>query len=253
MLQLEITGWKLLKLNNMYYFLYGTDTHKAREKLHSFLDLAKKKRPDAEVFKMTSENWSEGQFDELLISQGLFEQKYTVVLDNLFEQKEVKEYVLDRLEQLKDSDQIFLFLEGKIDSVSLKKIEKYSEKVQEFEKKTELKKDINVFGINDGLLDKDKKKLWMYYLNLLSEKVPPEEIHGILFWQVKSMILASRSTSSNETGLSPFVYKNALRGSRNYKTEDLQKMSMQLVDMTHQVRTGEGDLGIMLEKWILCL
>ncbi len=237
----------------MFYFLHGTDTHKAREKLHSLLDLAKKKRPDAEVFKMTSENWSEGQFDELLISQGLFEQKYTVVLDNLFEKKDVKEYVLDRLEGVKDSDQIFLFLEGKVDVASLKKIEKHSEKTQEFEKAEKNKPTLNVFAIADGLLEKDKKKLWLNYVDLLEKGGVPEEIHGILFWQVKNMILASRATSSNDTGLSPFVYKNALRGSRNYKTEELQKMSSDLVNMTHKVRQGEGEIGVMIETWVLSL
>lgn len=237
----------------MFYFLHGTDTHKAREKLHSLLELAKKKRPEAEVFKITSENWSEGQFDELLIAKGLFEQKYTVVLDTLFEDKSIKEYVLDRLEGLKDSEQIFLFLEGKVDAVSLKKIEKYSEKVQEFEKKADEKKELNIFGINDGLLEKDKKRLWVSYIDLISKGGVPEEIHGILFWQVKSMILASRSQSATETGLSPFVYKNSLRGARNYKTEELQKMSSELVDMTHKVRNGEVELGVMMEKWILGL
>ncbi len=202
---------------------------------------------------MTTENWGEGQFDELLVAQGLFEQKYTVVLDNLFEKKDVKEYVLDRLEGLKESDQIFLFLEGKVDAASLKKIEKHSEKTQEFEKKAEVKPSLNVFAITDGLLEKDKKRLWIDYLGLLDKGGVPEEIHGILFWQVKNMILASRATSTSETGLSPFVYKNALRGSRNYKTEDLQKMSSELVDMAHRVRSGEGELGVMMEKWMLTL
>lgn len=237
----------------MFYFLYGTDTHKAREKLHSLLDLAKKKRPEAEVFKMTTENWREGQFDELLVSQGLFEQKYTVVLDNLFERKDIREYISDRLEGLKESDQIFLFLEGKVDASSLKKIEKHSEKTQEFEKATETKPQVNPFAITDGLLEKDKKKLWLNYIDLIEKGGVPEEIHGILFWQVKNMILASRATSTAETGLSPFVYKNALRGSRNYKTEELQQMSTGLVEMTHKVRRGQGELGIMMEKWMLGL
>ena len=237
----------------MYYFLYGTDAHKSRQKLHDLLKLAEKKRPGAEIFKITTENWSEGQFDELLVSQGLFEQKYTVVFDNLFENKEVKEYVLDRLEEVKNSEQIFLMLEGKVDAVSLKKIEKYSEKTQEFDKKEKVKDVLNIFSITDGLLDKDKKRLWISYIDLLEKGGVPEEIHGILFWQVKNMILSSRASSSNETGLSPFVYKNALRGARNYKTEDLQKMSGELVDMTHKVRSGEGELAVMLEKWVLSL
>ncbi len=237
----------------MLYVIYGTDTHKARAKLHDLLDLAKKKRPEAELFKLTTENWSEGQFDELLVAQGLFEQKYTTVLDNLFEKKDLKNYVMDRLEEMKESEQIFLMLESSIDAASLKKLEKFSEKVQEFEKKEDKKSNINIFSITDGLVQKDKKKLWISYIDLLGKGAVAEEVHGILFWQVKNMILASRAGSAGETGLSPFVYKNALTGARNYKNEDLQKMSGELMDMTHRVRQGQGELEIMIEKWVLGL
>jgi DNA polymerase III delta subunit len=234
----------------MIYFLYGTDTHKARKKLHELLDLAQKKRPGAELFKITTENWSEGGLEELINSQGLFEKKYTVVLDNLFEKKEVKEFVLDKIEDLQKSEQIFLILEGGVTADVLKKFEKYSEKVQNFEK-LEKKERFNIFGVTDGLLQKDKKKLWISYLNALSNGAEEEELHGIFFWQVKNMILVSKASSQNETGLAPFPYKNALSGSRNYKTDELKQMSSDLVEMTHRVRTGEGDLDIMLEKWIL--
>lgn len=237
----------------MLYVIYGTDTHKARAKLHDLLDLAKKKRPEAELFKLTTENWSEGQFDELLVAQGLFEQKYTTVLDNLFEKKDIKSYVMERLEGMKESEQIFLMLESSIDAASLKKLEKFSEKVQVFEKSENKKPSLNIFSITDGLVQKDKKKLWISYVDLLGKGAVAEEIHGILFWQVKNMILASRAGSATETGLSPFVYKNALTGARNYKNEDLQKMSSDLVDMTHRVRQGKGDLEVMMEKWMLGL
>src|SRR3990167_8333998 len=99
----------------MIYFLHGTDNHKARAKLHELLELAEKKRPNSELFKITAENWNEAQFDELLVSQGLFESKYTVVLDNLFEKKDYKTYIMDRLKNMQDSEQIFLMLEGTVD------------------------------------------------------------------------------------------------------------------------------------------
>jgi DNA polymerase III delta subunit len=237
----------------MLYLIYGTDTHKGRKKLHELLELAKKKRPDAELFKMTSENWSESQFDELLVSQGLFEQKYTVVLDNLFEKKDYKNYIVERLEGMQSSEQIFLMLEGSVDAPTLKKIEKFSKQVQEFVKKEEKKEWFNIFGIADGILQKDKRLLWVSYLDFLKKGTASEEIHGIFFWQIKNMILASRAGNSNETGLSPFVYKNALTGARKYKIEELQTMSSELVEMTHKVRSGEGELEVMLEKWILHL
>jgi len=237
----------------MFYFLYGTNTHKARKKLHELLSLAEKKRPEAELFKITSENWSEGQFDELLISRGLFESKYTVVLDSLFDRKEIKEYILDRLEQLAESEQIFLGLEGKVDAVSIKKIEKHAKQVQEFTKPESNKQEINIFSIANGLVEKDKKHLWVSYIDLLSRGAVAEEIHGILFWQVKNMILASKADSQKETGLTPYSYKNALTGSRKYKIEELQNMSGELVNMTHRVRSGDGELEVMIEKWVLSM
>ena len=163
----------------MLYVIYGTDTHKARKKLHELLDLAEKKRPGAEIFKITSENWGEAQFDELLVSRGLFEQKYTVVLDNLFEKKDIKDYVMDRLEEVAGSEQIFLILDGKIDAPSLKALEKHAKQVQGFAKAESSKPAYNIFSITDGLLQKDKKRLWVSYLDFLRKGAAPEEIHGI--------------------------------------------------------------------------
>lgn len=236
---------------NMIYFLYGKDGIRSRKKLHELLDFAKKKRPEAEVFRFTSENWEEGKLDELLSSQGLFDQKYTVVLDSLFEKKDIKSFVVEKLSDMAESEQLFFMIESAVDAPTLKKIEKVAKQVQEFQEKIEKKEEKNIFSVANGLVERDKKKLWMNYLDFIENGYAPEELHGIFFWQVKNMIIASLSQKQNETGLSPFAYTNALRGSRNYKTEELQKMSNDLVELTHKVRTGKGELGIMLEKWVL--
>jgi DNA polymerase III delta subunit len=237
----------------MLYFLHGTDTYKSRAKLHELLTTLTKKRPDSEVFKITSENWSDVQFEELLVSQGLFDQKYIVVLDNLFEKKDVKDFVLDRIDTTKDVEHVFLMLEGKTDAASLKKIEKVAVKVQEFVKPESHKESFNIFGITDSLVRKDKKSLWVTYVDLLGHGAVAEEIHGVLFWQVKNMLLASKASSQQDTGLSPFVYKNALTGARNFTEQELEKFSSQLVDMTHRVRAGDGELEVMMEKWLLTI
>jgi len=93
--------------------------------------------------------------------------------------------------------------------------------------------------------------LWISFTDLLNQGIPVEEIHGVLFWAVKNMIIAGKVSSQKESGLAPFSYSKALSGSRNYKSEELQKMSSDLIDMTHKVRQGEGDLEVMMEKWIL--
>jgi len=235
----------------MIYFLHGTDTHKSRKKMHEVLQSLSVKRPNSEIFKITGENWSETQFDELVESQGLFDQKYIVVLDFLLGNKEIKECVLNKLKKMQEVPHWFLVLDGSVDAPTVKKIEKVSYKTQEFEVSEKKKESPIIFSITDKLLTRDKKKLWISYVDLMSQGIPAEEVHGVFFWTVKNMIIASRVGSQKESGLTPFSYSKALSGGRNYKLEELQKMSSDLVEMTHRVRRGDGDLETMLEKWIL--
>ncbi len=237
----------------MIYFLHGTDTHTSRSRMHDILQNLYAKRPQSEVFKLTTENWSESQFDELVASFGLFEKKYIVVLDFLLSNKDIREYIAPRLSSMQEAEHWFVILDGKLDATLIKKIEQVSYKTQIFEKK-EIKKDSPIiFSITDKLYTRDKKRLWVCLVDLMNQGIPVEEIHGVIFWAVKNMILASRTESQKESGLAPFPYSKALSGSRNFKLAELQKMSVDLVDMVHRVRTGEGDMEVMLEKWALTL
>lgn len=235
----------------MIYFLYGTDTKSSRKKMHEILGQLSTKRPNSEVFKITSENWQSEQFDELLGAQGLFEKKYIVVLDFLLSQKDIKENILQKLKEMQEVEHWFLILDGKVDSMTIKKIEKFSYKSQEFEKTESKKESPIIFTITDKLLARNKKQLWVCFTDLLGQGIPAEEIHGVLFWAVKNMVIAARVDSQKESGLAPFSYSKALSGGRNYKLAELKKMSSDLVEMVHKVRNGEGEMGVMLEKWVL--
>ncbi len=221
--------------------------------MHEILGQLSAKRPNSEVFKITTENWNEGQFDELVSAQGLFEQKYIVVLDFLFSQKDIKEKILERLKEMQDAEHWFLILDGKVDTTTIKKLEKFSYKTQEFKKPETKKESPIIFSITDKLLARDKKKLWISYVDLTKQGISAEEIHGVIFWAVKNMIITSRVDSPRESGLTPFSYSKALSGSRNYKVEELKKMSNDLVKMVHRVRTGEGEMEVMMEKWMLSI
>jgi len=151
----------------MLYLIYGTDTHKSRKKLHELLEQAKKRRPNAELFKINNENWNSAKFEELLVSQGLFEQKYTVVLDNLFEKKDSKDFILDKIKEMAESEQVFLMLEGAVDSTNLKKIKKYAKQVQEFKKAEKVKSESNIFSITALLIPLPESRM-------LIKKLSPE-------------------------------------------------------------------------------
>lgn len=238
----------------MIYLLYGQDVAQARKKAHELVDSLLKKRPDAAFFKLDTENWQEAAFDEYIAGQGLFVQKYIVLLDRLFENKEIKEYVSAKIKDLGESENIFIVLEGIIDAATLKKLEKHGEKIQEFgsnEKELKKKPEFNIFSMTDALGARDKKKLWTLYQKAIRGRAVAEEIHGMIFWQIKSLLLASTTEDAKEAGLNPFVYSKAKGYSRNFKEQELKTISSQLISMYHDAHRGKVSFDGELEKFLL--
>lgn len=235
----------------MFYFLHGTDTLKAVDKSKQLLEVMTKKKPNASLFRMDSESWDTAGFQELLIGQALFENKYIVQISRILDEENIKDVVLDNLEALQKSDNVFIWTENKVDTKTLKKIEKTATKVQEFTAKEISKKpQFNIFSLGDALGGRDKKRLWMLYTDALNH-FAIQEIHGTLFWQVKSILLSFKTKTASEAGISPFVYNNAKRFSKNYSEEEIKKLSNDLVKISHDARRGIHDFEIALEKFCL--
>src|SRR3989338_3486154 len=238
----------------MFYLLHGTDTEKARAKAHGLLDVLNKKRPDAELFKINSENWNAAEFEGYIGGQGLFENKYIVFCDHLCDEEAAVEMILQKLKEIKESKNAFVFLEGDLDKKTVMKFEKYVEKKQSFDLPRATSRgsaEFKIFALSDALGARDKKSLWVLYQKAKRSGLEDEQIHGTLFWMVKSMILAAESKSATEAGLNPFVYSKAVRYAINYEGGELPKISSNLVSLYHESRRGGPELAIALEKFIL--
>lgn len=231
------------------------------------METAKKKHEGAEFFKLITENFSENKLDELIASQGLFYSGSVIFADNLCEMKDISEIILKKLKEIKESPNFFVFLESELNKKELEKFTKYAEKVTEcipparkLNKKETLAlkgEKIDFFEFTDALGARDKKGLWVLYQDALAEEVNSEEVHGILFWQVKAMLSALKSKDATEAGLNPFVFSKAKNYARNYgkTTEDAEKklksLSAKLFEMYHEAHRGKIDFAIALEKFIL--
>jgi len=243
----------------MFYFLYGEDKEKARKKAHEVIDGLVKKRPKASFFRVDSENFNIGKMEEFIGGQGLFDNKQIVFLDNILEDKEIKEAVLDKIKEIKESPNAFVFLEKKADKATLGKMEKSAEKVQEFKVAGNAgfagksAGRFDVFSLTDFFGRRDKKNLWALYQEALSQNISPEEINGILFWQLKSMLVASLSKDVSESGLKPYVFQKSKNFAQNYSEDEMKKMSSSLVSIYHDSRRGIHDFDIALERFILSL
>jgi DNA polymerase III delta subunit len=239
----------------MLYLIYGTDVETARAKAHGLFDALKAKKPDASAGTLNAEQVTLGRLDELTQTQGLFENRQIIFMDRTLEGKEARELVLERIDELGDSPNIFIFFEGKLSKEVLKKLEKRAEKVQEYvaDDAPREKKDGGFFALADALGSRDKKTLWVMFREAMDRGAAPEEIHGILFWQAKSLALAGRTRDAGETGLNPFVYGKAKRYAGNFKPGETDALLSRLVHMYHGAHRGEGDFEVALEKMILDL
>ncbi len=255
----------------MIYLLHGENTEKARAKAHELVDTLRAKKPDASFFKIEAAQFSAEKLDELINSQGLFESKYIVLLDRVFENKEAKEQLLDSRKELAESPHIFIFLEGKIDKATLTKLEKVAAKSQAFEVNGSSDGfggksrnfavgetggqfsigEFNIFGLGDALGRRDRKELWFLYSKAALRDIPAEEIHGILFWAWKSMALAAASKDAAEAGINPYVFQKSSGFAKNFSKEELANMGGRLVRMSHDAHRGKVDFDIELERFVL--
>ncbi len=239
----------------MIYLLYGTDTDKARAKLHELVASLLKKKPDASHIKLTDETFSDAALEENISGMGLFSQKTIVEMDSVFRNPEAKESVIDRLKDIGASENIFVFLEGKLNKAELTKFEKNAEKIQEFSLPAEAASAkvgaFNMFSLTDALGKRDKKQLWVLYQKALQNNSVAEEVHPILFWQIKAMLLADKAASAAEAGLNPFVYQKSKGFLRNFNREEVEQLSSKLVSIYHNARRGINDFESSLEQFIL--
>jgi len=236
----------------MIYFLYG-DPGKIFQKSKDLIDNIVKKNPEADFFKLDEDSFYNFNITELISGQSLFTGKQIIYMKRLFEKTEISKGLLGKIKEISNSDNIFIIAEEKLKKPDFNKIEKNSEKTQIFEIKKETKKPKdNIFDLANCLGDKDVKKLWSLY----NEKIKtsrPEEIHGILWWQIKSMLISRKTDSAKETGLNPFVFKKTKVYNSKYSDLEIEKMSNDLISMVHDSRRSGLGLDLALEKFILKL
>lgn len=235
----------------MLYVLHGSDLSIGREKLHTLMEGLRLKRPDASVFRITADALSLPDLRELSLARGLFEAKHIVLLDLPLSSTDARKTTLELLPEFAASENLFVLFEGEIDAKTIAILKKHATKVQVHSSKKEGSTDtFNRFALPDALGKRDRKLVWVLYQKALRSGMVEEEIHGLLFWQIKSMLLAV-SGSAESSGLKPFVYSKARLAAAHYSREELLGMSEKLVTLYHDARRGKCEMETALERFVL--
>lgn len=196
--------------------------------------------------RIHSEDLQNAELADIVTTQtGMFGDRECYVIFDL-----ARSLKKDDLPQYSESQNIFIFSEVTITKPVRALFEKYNADIIEFtpEAKSTEKK-FNIFSLTDAFAAKDKKNLWLLFQEA-RKKSSPEEIHGVLFWQLKNLVLVK--TSQTNPGLNDFVYRKTKTAASKFTLEELLKLSEKFLKIFHR-RDTYSTLDIELENIILSL
>jgi len=213
----------------MIYFFAGDDFKNKKANYDALLKSLEKETKD--IFFINKNNFDFNQIESFCFNAGLFLNKVIIVFLNILEKEEIKDFILNKLNLINESENIFIFLEDK----HVKEITDYFKKARAelniFELSKEKKELYDNFLLARAFGAKDKLNLWIHFRRAIDLGVSLEELTGILFWKAKDMLL-----------------KNNLG---KFSVEELINFSTQITYLVPKARKEGLDPEIVLEQFLL--
>lgn len=225
---------------------FGSDRKSAVDVAY---EAAKKVGPS--IVTIDESSFSPGQFLDLTASASLFGESEVYVIDTPSSQNDFNDEFLDSLADMAESANHFFVIEGTLLAPAKKKLGKHTEVLEEFS--ADKPERFNVFGISEALAKKDKRTLWLITSEASLLGIPEEEIIGILWWQLKSLKLASITNTATEAGMKDYPYRKAKQALGKFSSEEINNLSHSLLQVYHQGHKGVVDIKLALERWVLTL
>jgi hypothetical protein len=191
----------------MLYLFSGDD---AKNKILNYEKFIKSIPANTEIFSISRNNFNPMQIESFYSGSSLFSLKFVVIFSNIFEYEETRDFVLEKLKLMGESNNSFIFLEGKLNKPILdtfKKVEPKRLQLNIFELPKEKKEKYDNFLVANAFADKDKLHTWIYFRQAMDVGVNMEEIIGVLFWKIKDMILKKNFNKFSEEQLKNFATK----------------------------------------------
>jgi hypothetical protein len=212
----------------MIYLFTGDD---AKNKILNYEKFIKSVPPSTEILFINRNNFDRMQIESLSSGAGLFFAKSVVVFTGVFEREDTGDFILEKLPLMQTSLNAFVFIESKLDKITLDKFKKNEADIKVFELPKEKKEKFNNFLLANAFGMKDKLNLWIYFRQAVDLGVGLDELSGVLFWKVKDMILKMDFSK--------------------FKEEKLQDVISKLALLLPEARTTGVDVELAFEKFLL--
>jgi len=188
----------------MIYLFSGDDT---KSKITSYERFIKSDYEKVETFFINKNDFDPIQIESFFSGSGLFFDRCIVIFSEIFENENIQTFILEKLENMANSENTFLFLEGSLNKIILDAFKKGRAQLNIFELSKEKKEKFNNFLLTYDFEKRDKLNLWIHFRQAVDIGVGMEELVGVLFWKAKDMILKKNFSKFKEEELKDFASK----------------------------------------------
>lgn len=230
----------------------GEDTKRSREALAGALDKAKAEDPNAFVSRFDDTSFDSLLLHEALRNQSIFGGRNIVVIDGILDHVGGEEFYRT-LRGLRGTVNR-LFIRETFAGKEMRAVFKEIGIIEEFLlPETPPKK--NAFALADAVARHDKRSAWVEFIRLKRDGAVMEELHGMVFWAIKTLYLCATQTKEEtvKAGMKAFTYCSYQPRTKKFLVSELAGRLGQLKEMYHQAHEGDADLGIFLEQFLLKL
>lgn len=188
----------------MIYLFAGDDV---KSKHVSYIKFIKSLPRGEEVFFISRNEFNRMQIESFYSGSGLFYTKCTVVFSNILEREEMRNFILEKLDFMGESQNDFVFLEGKLNKPILDAFKGARAELNIFELPKAKRELFDNFLLANAFGQKDRLNLWIYFRMAVDRGVVMEELAGVLFWKAKDMIIKKNFSKFSESELKNFTSK----------------------------------------------
>lgn len=188
----------------MIYLFSGDD---AKNKIINYEKFIKDSSIGLETFFVNRNNFNRMQIESLYSGSSLFSQKSLTLFSNVFEYEDTRDFILEKLKLMGESDNPFVFLEGLLNKPIIDAFRKARAELNIFELPKEKKEKYDNFLVANAFANKDKLNTWIYFRQAVDLGVAMEEIVGVLSWKIKDLILKKNFSKFSEQQLKGFISK----------------------------------------------
>ena len=235
----------------MLRVFYGSDVLAVQQAVQDYLATLREQDTDLLVERLEGARYVPGHLQNVLGSVALFGPSPVYVLDTPSLYPEYKAEVLTLASELSESPITFIMTEKTILAAEKKPLITAMAELSEF-KQGEVKR-FDTFSLANALAMKDKRQLWLLLQEARQNDIAPEEIIGILWWQLKTLRLATLTKSAAEAGVKDYPYNKAKKALAAFKVGEVERLSRTLLALYHDGHAGLRDIDLALEEWVLTI